>query len=144
MQDERRRANRYDSRLGSRRRASGGKPQDGSCSMSTPSQAVRSVDVSPCTGTPMRPGYSFQQQHWSSRALRGPGTWPRLRMHIAYITDQLLPQTATDTEQMVSMLSALGRALGMQDVEVGDGEFDEQFVVKSQPEQFAHTVLAAD
>ncbi|HUF09184.1 MAG TPA: glycosyltransferase [Rhodothermales bacterium] len=31
-------------------------------------------------------------------------------MKIAYITDQILPRTATDAKQMVSMVSALGRA----------------------------------
>ena len=31
-------------------------------------------------------------------------------MHLAYVTDQLLPRTATDTRQMVSMASALGAA----------------------------------
>jgi len=31
-------------------------------------------------------------------------------MHIAYVTDQLLPQTATDTEQMMSMVGAFGDA----------------------------------
>ena len=31
-------------------------------------------------------------------------------MHIAYITDQLLPQTATDTEQMMSMVGGFGEA----------------------------------
>lgn len=31
-------------------------------------------------------------------------------MHITYITDQLLPQTATDTEQMMSMVGAFGAA----------------------------------
>lgn len=31
-------------------------------------------------------------------------------MRIAYITDQVLPRTATDTRQMISMASAMGRA----------------------------------
>lgn len=31
-------------------------------------------------------------------------------MHIAYVTDQLLPQTATDTEQLVTMCSSFGEA----------------------------------
>lgn len=31
-------------------------------------------------------------------------------MHIAYITDQLLPQTATDTEQMMAMVGTFGAA----------------------------------
>lgn len=31
-------------------------------------------------------------------------------MYIAYVTDQLLPQTATDTEQMMSMVEAFGDA----------------------------------
>jgi hypothetical protein len=39
-------------------------------------------------------------------------------------------------------LSGLGKALGMQDVEVGDERFDKHFVIHSQPPEFAPNILA--
>jgi len=43
-----------------------------------------------------------------------------------------------------NLFSSIGKLVGMQDVEVGAREFDEQLIVQSQPEPLARSVLVDD
>jgi hypothetical protein len=42
------------------------------------------------------------------------------------------------------LTEALGKAFGMQDVQIGNEEFDKRFTVKSQPPEFAVELLGGD
>lgn len=41
-----------------------------------------------------------------------------------------------------SFFSGLGKIFGMQDVEIGDPQFDEQFIIKGQPEEMVKKLFA--
>lgn len=64
-------------------------------------------------------------------------------------TYTLITLYLTNTRGMLTLspsglTGAIGKALGMQDVEIGNEEFDKRFTIKSQPPEFAVDLLGGD
>ncbi len=68
------------------------------------------------------------------------GKHPTLHMQLSIATPELpLLQMYEQT-----MISGIGKALGAQDIEVGDREFDEFWTIKGHPEEGARELVTAD
>lgn len=75
--------------------------------------------------------HTFTRSHGKSST-----TYTRITLAVSNPTGNSIGLSPTN------FLSGLGTMLGMQDVTIGDEDFDKKFVIKSKPPEYAATILS--
>lgn len=92
---------------------------------------------SPLTVAGSYKGYPVRLYTFSRGSGKNRTTYTRLALDVQHPAGALLGLSRE------GFLSGLGKKLGMQDVRLGDAQFDDSFVIKSRPDDFASRVLSS-